>query len=304
MPPPSDGGSVDFKWGRKSGVRVGNDDVQHYESFVLEGVEYFVYDCVYLQTAGFVETSIARLLNLYETPAREKMAKVVWYFRPVEIRRYLGQYLPRWDELFLASGDGAKGASNDVPLESILGKCKVVCSSKDERNPKPSETDMKMADYFFNCTFDVVRRVIIDNFPNEIHGVKVEQFFNRNGDEKTNSHLHVGTNMRPKVVNKTRIDPCTISHCQVNDKAKVRTSENILSKQTPDYFPYKKRKIAEEKPTIGQSSKIPNEEEIDKVELRQNERVKTYNKVIDVVKRPDAEKRRWFKKMVSFLYVY
>nr|KYP59583.1 hypothetical protein KK1_015019 [Cajanus cajan] len=293
MSPPLEanvGESLGFKWGTKMGVDVKNKDIQYYESFVLEGVEYFLYDCVYMQTTGFLETSIAKLLKIYERPTREKVVRVVWYFRPVEIRNYLAQYQPRWDELFLASGEGHKGAANDVALESILGKCKIVCTSKDERNPKPLDTDLKKADYFFKCTFDVASRVIMDKFPKEIDGVKVEQFFNKNGDEKTSSHLHVGTNMRPKVVIKTRTDPCIISHCQVSDKAEMRTSVNVLPKQSPDYFPNKKRKIVEEKPTIGRSSQVLNEEEIDekKVELRQDERVKTYNKVIEVMKRPDA----------------
>lgn len=118
----------------------------------------------------------------------------------------------------------------------------------------------------------------------------MERFFNRNGDEKTSNHLHVGTDIRPKIVIKTRTNPCTISHCQVNDKAKVRTSENVLPKQSSDSYTYKKRKIVEEKPTIGQISKTPKEQEIDekKAELRQDERVKTNKKVIDVIERPDA----------------
>ncbi|KAH1105207.1 hypothetical protein GYH30_038463 [Glycine max] len=300
-PPPSEanvGKMIDFKWGDKRGVGGKNKDIQYYESFVYEGVEYFLYDCVYLYTAGHVETSIGKLVKIFETRNRQKMIKLVWFFRPFDIRNWLGQYKPCWNELFLASGEG-KGVSNFNYLESIIRKCSVICTSKDKRNPKPSEIELKKADYFFNCTFDVVRGVIIDQFTNEIDGIRVERFFNRNGDEKTSNHLHVGTDIRPKIVIKTRTNPCTISHCQVNDKAKVRTYENVLPKQSSNSYTYKKRKIVEEKPTIGQISKTPKEQEIDekKAELRQDERVKTNKKVIDVIERPDAEKRRWFKKM-------
>ncbi|KAK7402322.1 hypothetical protein VNO78_14501 [Psophocarpus tetragonolobus] len=285
---------VDFKWGNKRGVK--NKEIQYYESFVYEGVEYFLYDCVYLFATGHVESSIAKLVKIYERPTHEKMIKVVWFFRPMEIRHFLSQYHPCWNELFLASGQG-KGVSNVNYLESILGKCTVVCTSKDKRNPNPSQTELNKADYFFNCTFDVVKRVIIDKYTNDINGIKVEHFFNRNGNQKTSNHA--GTNIRPNVVIKTRTDPGTITHCQVNDKAEVRTSENVLPKQSSDSYSYKKRKIGEEKPSIGQCSKAPKEEETDekKVELTQDERVKTYKKVIDVMERPDAEKRRWFKKM-------
>ncbi|CAJ1955138.1 unnamed protein product, partial [Sphenostylis stenocarpa] len=289
---------IDFKWGSKRGVGVKNKDTQYYESFVYEGVEYFLYDSVYLFTTGHVETSIAKLVKIYERPNREKMIKVIWFFRPMEIRNFLGKYQPCWNELFLASGEG-KGLSNINYLESIIGKCSVVCTSKDNRNPKPSETELKKTDYFFSCTFDVLRRVIIDKFTNEIDGVKVEKFFNRKRDDKTSNHLHVGANIRPKILIKTSTDPCTILHCQINDKAEGRTSENILPKQSSDSYPYKKRKIVEEKLNIGQSRKTPKEVEIDdkKVEIKQDERIKTDKKVIDVIERPDAGKRRWFKKM-------
>lgn len=101
----------EFKWGNKRGVGVKNKEIQYYESFVYEGVEYFLYDCVYLYSSGHVETSIGKLVKIYERPTREKMIKVVWFFRPMEIQNFLGQYQPSWNELFLASGYG-KGVSN------------------------------------------------------------------------------------------------------------------------------------------------------------------------------------------------
>lgn len=113
-PPPSEanvGKMIDFKWGDKRGVGGKNKDIQYYESFVYEGVQYFLYDCVYLYTAGHVETSIGKLVKIFETRNRQKMIKLVWFFRPFDIRNWLGQYKPCWNELFLASGEG-KGVSN------------------------------------------------------------------------------------------------------------------------------------------------------------------------------------------------
>ncbi|XP_061347099.1 protein ANTI-SILENCING 1-like [Gastrolobium bilobum] len=279
----------DFKWGIKRGVGLKNKEMQFYESFVYEGVEYFLYDCVYFYHTDHTDTSIGKLVKIYERPTHEKMVKVVWFFRPSEIRNFLGDYQPRWNELFLASGVG-KGVSNVNFLESIIGKCSVVCTSKDKRNPEPSETELKRADFFFNCTFDVAKRIIVNKFPDEIDGVKVEQFFNRKGDKKTSNHLHVETNIRPKIVIKIRNLPSDILQSQVEDKSEVTTSENVLLKSSSCSFPYKKRKIVEEESTISQSSKSPKDEEFNekKADCRQDKRVETYRKVIEVNERPNA----------------
>lgn len=101
----------DFKWGRKRGVGVKNKAIQFYESFVYEGVKYSLYDCAYFYDTRHVETSIGKLVRMYEGPSHNKMVKVVWFLRPGEIRNFMGHYRPSWDELFLASGVG-KGVSN------------------------------------------------------------------------------------------------------------------------------------------------------------------------------------------------
>ncbi|XP_027343446.1 protein ANTI-SILENCING 1 [Abrus precatorius] len=279
----------EFKWGNKREVGGENKDVRYYESFVFENKEYFLHDCAFFHPTGLVETSIGKIVNLFETSTCQKMARVIWFLRPAEIRKFFGDYKPCWNELFLASG-GGKAVSNDFPLEAILGNCSIVCTSKDKRNPEPSETELKMANYFFSYTFDVDRRVISDKFPDVIGGVKVELFFNRERDIKPSTHLHVGTNIRPKIEIKNKNDPSTILHCQVNDKAEVRTSENVLPKGSSHSFPYKKRKIVEEKSTIGQSSKTLKEEETDekKLQVSQDKRVKTYKNVIVVTERPNA----------------
>lgn len=56
--------------------------------------------------------------------------------------------------------------------ESIIGKCSVVCTSEDKRNPKPSETERKKADFYFKCTFNVDRCAIDDKFPDTINGIE------------------------------------------------------------------------------------------------------------------------------------
>ncbi|MED6120513.1 hypothetical protein PIB30_021375 [Stylosanthes scabra] len=370
------GDLLDFKWGIRRGVGLKNKDVRFFESFVYEGVEYFLYDSAYFYHDHLLETSVGKLVKMYERPTHEKVLKVVWFFRPSEVRNFLGDYQPRWNELFLASGAG-KGLSNITPLESIMGKCNVVCTSKDKRNPEPSETELKTADFTFNCAFDVGRRAILDTFPDVIDGIEVTRFFNRKGERNLSKPLHAGTDTRPKIRIKTRTSPSTMLCQQVEDNAEVRTSENVVPKISSDSFPYKKRKAEDENPTLNPSSEYLMEKELDEkgaklrqdkgvnrckkitelttgpnandesslhsfpfkkrklgdekliinerpdpgkinrssstsqpnkslkdkefdeevAKLRQEGRVKTCGKVIEVTERPDAERRKWFKKM-------
>ena len=50
--------------------------------------------------------------------------------------------------------------------EVIVRKCNVVCTSKDKRNPQPSDRELKMADYIFYRTFDVGTLSISDKIEN------------------------------------------------------------------------------------------------------------------------------------------
>ncbi|XP_068334514.1 protein ANTI-SILENCING 1-like [Pyrus communis] len=161
--------NLQFKWGEKAGDR-NNRGSQFYLSFTMEGVEYFLYDSVYLYHAGSLETYIGKLVSIFETETHEKKVRVLWFFRPAEICNFLGDYKPHWNELFLGSGEG-KGLSNINPLEAIAGKCNVVCTSKDDRNRQPSKEELRTANYFFCRTFDVGKCEILENFPDEIRGL-------------------------------------------------------------------------------------------------------------------------------------
>nr|XP_004305314.2 PREDICTED: uncharacterized protein LOC101302286 [Fragaria vesca subsp. vesca]XP_011466730.1 PREDICTED: uncharacterized protein LOC101302286 [Fragaria vesca subsp. vesca]XP_011466731.1 PREDICTED: uncharacterized protein LOC101302286 [Fragaria vesca subsp. vesca] len=168
------GQDSDFKWGETAKVQSKNKDIQFYQSFTFHGVEYSLYDCVYLYQTGALETYIGKIIRICST----KKVKVVWLFRPAEICDFLGDYDPQWNEIFLASGKGT-GVSNVNPLEAIVGKCNVVCLSKNPRNPRPSEEELRMANYIFRRTFDVDTHKILPKFPDQICGIKVEEYFNR-----------------------------------------------------------------------------------------------------------------------------
>ncbi|XP_052487537.1 protein ANTI-SILENCING 1 [Gossypium raimondii] len=201
--------NLGFKWGIPIGAGAKNSDIMFYESFIFKGEEYFVYNCVYFDL-GQPEASIGKLVKLFEGPDHVKKVKVVWFMRPSEIRNYLGDYEPRWNEIFLASGQG-RGVSNINLVESIVGKCNVVCTSNDHRNPQAySEADLRRADYFFCCHFDVGELAISDTFPDMVDRVKVEHFFNKKTEQKLLGRINLKSNVkgqtqRPKLSSKIKV---------------------------------------------------------------------------------------------------
>lgn len=108
---------IDFKWGRKKGVGGKNGVVQFYKSFYLDGVEYNLYDCVYLFKESEPEPYIGKLIRIWEAPDKPRRAKILWFFRPCEIVNHLGTEELRENELVLASGEGV-GLANVNPLVS------------------------------------------------------------------------------------------------------------------------------------------------------------------------------------------
>ncbi|KAG7582085.1 RNA recognition motif domain [Arabidopsis suecica] len=179
----------DFKWGAKRGVGRKDNKVRFYESFTYDGIEYWLFDCAYFYIHGQCETSIGKLVSMYETSAGEKKVKVIWFFRPIDIHRFLGDYEPQWDELFLACGD-EKGVSNINDVETIMGKCNVVCTSDDRRNPRPGSNELRRANYVFSRTFDTRLRIISEDFADAIAGVGVGKLFNMRRDKQPVKRLN------------------------------------------------------------------------------------------------------------------
>ncbi|XP_020535262.1 protein ANTI-SILENCING 1 isoform X2 [Jatropha curcas] len=305
-----------FKWGVKRGVGRTNKDIHFYESFTYHGVEYFLYDCVHFQDIGTVESYIGKLVKIYETPTHEKKVKVVWFFRPGEIRNFLGDYEPRWNEIFLASGEG-KGLSNINHLEAIVDKCNVICASSDKRNPQPTEQELKLAEYIFYCSFDVRECKILKNFADHIDGIKVEHFFNKTKDKvisqptlklvvKGNGHEVRKESKEVTAVLGEQEDisyehailsrkspndsggtgPSKIPCSQVDDKAKkVRSYRDSFTFDTSNIQPHKKRKLSQGEREGTVSNKVGPRVALDRG-------AKTVGKVTT---RPDSDKRHWFK---------
>lgn len=106
---------LEFKWGKKRGVGGPKKDVQFYESFTYDGIDYSLYDCVYLYNEGESEPYIGKLIKIWEQPNHKRKIKVLWFFRPIEILNWLGFHVALENEIFLASGEGA-GLVNINPL--------------------------------------------------------------------------------------------------------------------------------------------------------------------------------------------
>ncbi|GAU14181.1 hypothetical protein TSUD_307410 [Trifolium subterraneum] len=199
----------EFKWGKKKGFGGRNKDVTFYESFTYDGVDYTLYDSVYLYKEGETEPFIGKLIKIWENGDKSKKVKVLWFFRPCEIVNFLDGYEALENELFLAAGEGL-GLTNINPLipykgygmvtflwravapaasvvekaekheneEAIAGKCNVVCISKDDRNTHPSNEDLPNADFVCYCFFDVGQHKILDKVDDKIAGVEVKNIFN------------------------------------------------------------------------------------------------------------------------------
>jgi len=109
---------VGFHWGKKRERRVTTEEV-HYESFTYDGVEYFLYDCVYFHKEGEPEPYIGKLIRIWEHPNEGRRVLVLWFFRPSDISNYLGCQHVLENELFLACGNGV-GLANENSLVMYL----------------------------------------------------------------------------------------------------------------------------------------------------------------------------------------
>ncbi|XP_076938013.1 protein ANTI-SILENCING 1-like [Bidens hawaiensis] len=180
--------NLDFKWLKKRGVVGKNKEIRFYESFIYDGVEYMLYDCVYLYKEGLQEPYIGKLVKIWEHSDKSKKVKIHWFFRPEEISNWLGETKTLENEVFFASGEGC-GLAKINPLEAIAGKCNVVCVSNDIRNPQPSDEEVKAADFIFHRLFDVESCTILGNMGNtdKVGGLEIKYIFNRKEGENSDT---------------------------------------------------------------------------------------------------------------------
>ncbi|KAL5710055.1 hypothetical protein ACHQM5_020665 [Ranunculus cassubicifolius] len=214
--------NIDFKWGKK-GCGGKNQGVQFYDSFTYDGVEYSLYDCVYLYTEDHPFPYIGKLVKIWEK-ANVKKVKVIWFFRPSELVGDLICHPIHKNEIFLAAGEG-QGVANVNHLEVINGKCNVVCTMKDERNPQPSVEELITADYIFSHVFDVEKNQLSEEIKGVISGIDAKHFFNR----KSSQQLASGSNLQANLIGRHTISGLSrlSSAKAVDNEAKAKTASSI-----------------------------------------------------------------------------
>ncbi|CAJ1972304.1 unnamed protein product [Sphenostylis stenocarpa] len=158
-----------FEWGKKRGMGGKKRDVQFYESFTLEGVQFTLNDAVCLQNESSDVPHIGKLIKIWENRDKSRKIKVQWFFRRSDILTYLEGIQTKQNELFLACGDG-KGFANVNPFEAIVGKCNVVYMSKSTVDSQPSEE--AKAGFVCYRFFDVVQRKVVDEIDNKTVGTE------------------------------------------------------------------------------------------------------------------------------------
>ncbi|KAH7388046.1 hypothetical protein KP509_16G054700 [Ceratopteris richardii] len=121
-------------------------------SFSSDGEEFHLNDIVRIYDRRFTVPHIGRIVKMWEGQSSgTKEALICWFLRHKEVK-------PNEDdnpkELFLVAGK-EQGVTNEIDMDSIVGKCKAVCTSKDPRNSEPSISDIENADFFFSHAYDV-----------------------------------------------------------------------------------------------------------------------------------------------------
>ncbi|KAJ4976616.1 hypothetical protein NE237_001722 [Protea cynaroides] len=223
----------DFKWGKKRGRGGKKKEVQFYDSFSYDGVEYCLYDCVYICPKDDPEPFIGKLIKIWEQPKNEKnkqpkiekKVKILWFFRPTDIENFLGDVLPLENELFLACGEGV-GLANINDLEAIAGKCNVVCTSTDLQNPQPSKEELSMADFIFYRTFDVGKCTISDKIDEKVAGIEVRFFYNQKECKDPSEIPEPGTDSRKENMRVLAINEAPQSSPKPNS---IESLEDLLS---------------------------------------------------------------------------
>ncbi|XP_059307065.1 protein ANTI-SILENCING 1 isoform X1 [Lycium ferocissimum] len=216
---------VEFVWGKKRGTGGKKKEVQFYESFTYDGVEYSLYDRVYMHKEGELPY-IGMIIKIWENPDKSRKIKIHWFFRPSEILYHLKDVKVAENEVFLASGEGT-GLANVNHLEAIAGKCNVVCISEDNRNLQPSDEEVKMADYVFYRAFDVGNCTIVDKMDDKVGGLDVQCVFNRKESQKASHVLKLASDSK---------DVETAVDCRANGESFGLKPQNYLATAKASYL--------------------------------------------------------------------
>ncbi|KAF5456539.1 hypothetical protein F2P56_026009 [Juglans regia] len=222
---------LEFKWGKKKGVGKKGEgekqkEVQFYQCFTYDGMEYDLYDTVYLHNDDGPGPYIGKLIEIWENPDKTKEVMVLWFFRPYEIDLEVEGTAK--NELFLASGEGV-GLANVNPLEAIAGKCDIICTSKDSRNPQPSDEELKTADFIFYRAFDVKHGRVLDKIEEEVAGIEVKFIFNRVDAQEPNVVLELDSDKKEVCGNAVASNKTEVPFKKNPSKEHTTLISNVIS---------------------------------------------------------------------------
>ncbi|XP_041019369.1 protein ANTI-SILENCING 1-like isoform X5 [Juglans microcarpa x Juglans regia] len=271
---------LEFKWGKKKGVGKKGEgekqkEVQFYQCFTYDGMEYDLYDTVYLHNDDGPGPYIGKLIEIWENPDKTKEVLVLWFFHPYEIDLEVEGTTK--NELFLASGEGV-GLANVNPLEAIAGKCDIICTSKDSRNPQPSDEELKTADFIFYRAFDVKHGRVLDKIEEEVAGIEVKFIFNRVDAQEPNVVLELDSNKKEVCGNAVASNKTEVPFKKNPSKEHTTLKSNVISinslrKENADTKTslVKQKSSLREQPaySIGPAYRIGVESEISKTNDRQ-----------------------------------
>ncbi|XP_019438387.1 PREDICTED: protein ANTI-SILENCING 1-like isoform X2 [Lupinus angustifolius] len=235
---------LEFEWGIK-GKRGGKKkDVQFYESFRYDGVDYKRYDSVYLYKEGELDPFIGKIIKIWENADKSKKVKVLWFFRSCEILNFLEGIDTLENELFLAYGDGL-GLANINPLEAISGKCNVVCMAKDSRNPRLFD-EIQSSEFIFYRFFDVEKCKILDKINDDkVADIEVKNIFNNLDSEKVFGVVTLDLDKKESSGN-------VMASNEVVDLPSQNNSQPIIGKVNGKGFDTLVRENVESKPLLGE----------------------------------------------------
>ncbi|KAK6927414.1 hypothetical protein RJ641_006005 [Dillenia turbinata] len=277
---------LDFKWGKKRGVGGKKKEVQFYESFTYDGVEYRLYDSVYVYQDGEEVPHIGKIIKIWENPDKSKKVKLLWYFHPIEILHWIEGVETLENELFLASGEGV-GLANVNPLEAIAGKSNVICISSDSRNPQPSDGVLQMADYVFYRTFDVGKCAVVDKIDEKICGLEVKFIFNRE-ECKTPIKLPKLDSEKQEDEGNAVASNETLNHSKKIPHKTTVTTDGKSEDPVEETVPAVKASLAEPKALPGEKSASVAHENSLKLAA---DNVKEENGLASVKKEPESDKK-------------
>ncbi|CAN0826272.1 Protein ANTI-SILENCING 1 [Linum grandiflorum] len=270
-------GCNEIRWTSERRLGGKNKDISFYDSFVYEGEEYRLYDSVYVYTKDEDEPEIGKLLKAWETANGEKKARILWFFRPRDIANYFQGENDVNNELFLAAGEG-KGLVNNNPLEAIAGKCNVICTSRDIRNPQPSKEQIIGADFVFSRCFDVGRCKILEKMDEKIGGIEVKFLFNREGREAPCGVLKSGSKRkeivdldRRSIGSSLRENPASTLGLSVDHMEADHTTKLGEKGRNPAFASTGNAKRSTSPPRTMENSKIAKDVHARKEALKQKE---------------------------------